>query len=321
MKREIQLLLQKYLENRCTEEELDQLFSYMANLSPHEAEETTRKLWNSTQFVPSSGSELEIFKQNILHKIQSNDNENFRSKKQKSHITLFITTAACIAVIITFFFLVYLPKGTNPITIGTLASEHKEIKLPDNTIVTLNENSQISYSPGFSSQDIRTVELKGEAYFNVTKDKKNNKHFQVKTQGLTIDVLGTIFNVKSDEKMTRIFLEEGSIRLKMENNSQLLMQPGEVVTYSNEENKILSSEETKPLVETSWKDNIIFFDKLPLREVISEVEKMYDVNLVFEQLPKLEKKINAGIPKNDLETTIKSLEKILGTNIKIKDMK
>lgn len=83
-----------------------------------------------------------------------------------------------------------------------------KITLPDSSIVWLNANACLRYPREFSEQ-VRQVEIKGEAFFEVRKDEK--KPFIVQTDGIGIRVLGTTFNVDAEpEKLRSLSLPEKS---------------------------------------------------------------------------------------------------------------
>ena len=103
-----------------------------------------------------------------------------------------------------------------------------KITLPDSSIVWLNANACLRYPREFSEQ-VRQVEIKGEAFFEVRKDEK--KPFIVQTDGIGIRVLGTTFNVDAEPEKTEITLLTGKIGLyKYTNQSQMadrILLPGE----------------------------------------------------------------------------------------------
>jgi ferric-dicitrate binding protein FerR (iron transport regulator) len=104
------------------------------------------------------------------------------------------------------------------------------VVLPDSTVVELNANSRISYREG----EPRKVWLDGEAFFQVRKKPATGANFQVVTDDLTVEVLGTAFNVVEKVGQTEVVLEEGSVKLNLERDfePELFMEPGELVAFS-----------------------------------------------------------------------------------------
>ena len=86
-----------------------------------------------------------------------------------------------------------------------------QIRLPDGSAIWLNAASSLKYPVSFNDAKERKVELKGEGYFEVAKDK--TKPFIVKTENQEVKVLGTHFNINAykDESFIKTTLLEGKI--------------------------------------------------------------------------------------------------------------
>ncbi len=98
-----------------------------------------------------------------------------------------------------------------------VATDHvKTDTLPDGSTITQNRNSTISYIGGAT----RNVELTGEAFFNVKHDP--NKPFIIKVNDVLITVLGTSFNVKSNNKTTEVIVETGIVSVTRKQRTEAL---------------------------------------------------------------------------------------------------
>jgi ferric-dicitrate binding protein FerR (iron transport regulator) len=184
------------------------------------------------------------------------------------------------------------------------------IDLPDGTIVWLNANSTIKYPKTFEGLSKREVYLTGEAYFDVVHHEK--LPFVVNTSNFHIEVLGTIFNVKSypeDEDQVAT-LVKGSIKLKTigiteSTNSEILLTPNQQVTYSKKDGKV-----TLDLVEsaavTSWVDGKYRFKNESFESISEKLEQEYRTKFYFSS-PALKKLYFTGtISRNDdLHTILK----------------
>ena len=154
--------------------------------------------------------------------------------------------------------------------------------LPDGTLVWLNCDSKITYSQGFGVKD-REVTLSGEAYFEVEKNEEQS--FIVKTEELKVTVLGTKFNVKNypKEDEVAITLQEGSIvvcnNLKEENDIRL--SPNQMVFLNKHEQKmrIVNVNASNSM---EWTNGYLFFDEVLLADIIKELERNYNVNIMLE---------------------------------------
>ncbi len=156
-----------------------------------------------------------------------------------------------------------------------------QMVLADGSKVWLNSESELIFPTAFNG-NIRSVEVKGEAYFEVAKNKA--KPFIVKTSGQQIRVLGTEFNVRnySDENQVITTLVEGSISLSPDNNTlaSVLLSPGEQVVLEFKNDRI-----SKQLVEVnefvSWKEGEYLFKSKPLVDVMNELARWYDLDVEF----------------------------------------
>ena len=88
------------------------------------------------------------------------------------------------------------------------------IKLPDGSLVQLNANSTLSFDTQWDASADRCVWLNGEAFFEVEKKPETKQKFKVITADLTVEVLGTEFNINSHHQQTRVFLQEGEDKIE-----------------------------------------------------------------------------------------------------------
>jgi len=162
-----------------------------------------------------------------------------------------------------------------------------QITLPDGTKVWLNSASTLKY-PSHFDDDERTVELIGEAYFDVTKvmEQKNTKRkawpFKVISAGQTIEVLGTEFNVTAytDEPETKTTLVEGSVQIVNHASKTVSqLQVGEQ-GINRGENITIKRVDVDQF--TAWKDGFFYFDGLAPNIAFSQLERWYDIEVIYE---------------------------------------
>ena len=142
----------------------------------------------------------------------------------------------------------------------------------------LNSGSTLSYS--LDSKNRREVQLSGEAFFNVAKDKKNP--FFVKTRDYTVKVYGTEFNVRaySDSNESETILKEGSVSIITGNSNEVKLSPGQ--RFFLNENKKYSLTEVTPDLYLSWKDNLLRINNERLEDLIIRMERWYGVKIYVE---------------------------------------
>lgn len=206
----------------------------------------------------------------------------------------------------------YLGKGEHMelaqmIEIKTNPGMTTSVVLPDSTVVYLNSESSLRYPSRFTGKS-REVELTGEGYFEVTKDKK--KRFIVSTVHQSqIEVYGTSFNVEAyaDDDRISTTLVEGSVAFHLKSKEgapqKITLTPNHKLVYLPEsgETKMYA---TTCEAETAWKDGNIIFKNTSMEEILRTLSKRYNVEFVVK---------NEHIQENSFTGTFSSqrLEHIL----------
>ncbi|WP_316840005.1 FecR family protein [Pedobacter gandavensis] len=163
-------------------------------------------------------------------------------------------------------------------TIETPKGGQYQVFLPDGTKVWLNAASKLTYPVSFVNRE-RTVELIGEAYFEVAKDAAHP--FKVKSIGQEIEVLGTHFNVNAypDETAVRTSLMEGSVKVSSGSGNGTLLKPGQQSTLIG---KSIQVEEVNLEEVLDWKNGNFIFNDEDLKSILRKVSRWYDVEIVYE---------------------------------------
>lgn len=219
--------------------------------------------------------------------------EILATKKEAKIVPLYknalFKIAAVIALCFGFLFSLY---QFNNETI--LASGKMNVTLPDNSLVALNENASIEYNKLFWNFN-RKVNLNGEAYFKVQKGEK----FQVITQNGTVSVLGTQFNVKTENETFEVSCYEGKVKVEASNQTSILTK-GMVVSLN--QHKLAPS--TTTLTEPSWKNEAIemTFENENLNAILAEIEKNYNVKITTNSTT--EQTFTGKIPTRDLDVAL-----------------
>lgn len=164
-------------------------------------------------------------------------------------------------------------------TIRTPRGGQYEVTLPDGSRVWLNAATSLRFPTAFTGAD-RTVELSGEAYFEVARAK--DKPFKVKVGKMTVDVLGTHFDVMAydDEESFRTTLLSGAVRVEGGDVSKVL-RPGEEATLGLDGRGMTEAEaDTDQAV--AWKNGLFQFESAGLPAVMRQVARWYDVDVHYE---------------------------------------
>jgi transmembrane sensor len=162
---------------------------------------------------------------------------------------------------------------TLPTNIQAHIASTQTIELPDSSKITLKENARISYKK-YGWPFNREVTLEGEAYFEVAK----GNTFTVLTPRGSVSVLGTSFNVKTENDILIVSCFEGLVSVNS-NGIDTLVTPGDSFSFATMvvNNKIYTS---KP----SWIFNESSFVDVPLEVVLMEIEKHYKVTLTTKNI-------------------------------------
>jgi len=186
-----------------------------------------------------------------------------------------------------------------------------DLKLPDGTSVVLNGNSEIKYD----TENPRDIELQGEAYFKVKPIPSTNAKFWVKTNDLKVEVYGTQFHVNTREEKTDVMLDEGSIHLVLQNGTTKKMAPGELVSFSKENDRVTHHKVTKELSYSLWREGTYVFNNSSLQEVMNNIEQAYGMKVEFIDEELKHQLLTGGIPNQNLKICLSAIEKATGTRM------
>lgn len=159
--------------------------------------------------------------------------------------------------------------------------------LSDGTKVWLNSESSLRYPTAFSGNE-RKVEITGEAYFEVTKQKQNvkgkiqNFPFLVTANGVITEVLGTQFNVNAfdDETAVRITLLEGSVKVAKGNDYKLL-KPGQQARLPIAEDHIYVAGNVVVSEVMAWKNGMFHFNDVDIQTMMRQIARWYNVEVEY----------------------------------------
>lgn len=160
-----------------------------------------------------------------------------------------------------------------------------QLTLSDGTKVWLNAESTLKFPSSFAAEKQRKVTLKGEAYFEVAKNKK--QAFVVSTDKQEVRVLGTHFNINSypDEQSTKTTLLEGSVSV-----NQTILTPGHESVLTN---GIIKVNKVNPNEAIDWKNGEFVCNNEPLNSIMRKISRWYDVEVVYSH-PELKNKTFSG---------------------------
>ena len=199
----------------------------------------------------------------------------------------------------------------------TVLAEHSGqlITLPDNSVVTLNKNATITYPRAFAD-DNRTVIMKGEAFFEVTRNEK--KPFTVNLGLSSVEVLGTSFNINAEDNNDRIEVVVNTGKVRFGTNSgkeTVVLTKGEKGTFMKNMNMI-SKVQNKDINFMAWKTRKIVFNDVDLDIVIQTVNKIYNSKITFSTDVGKNCKVTVSFDNQSIEAILSVLELTLDLEYK-----
>jgi len=246
-----------------------------------------------------------------------------RSSKSNSWITQFSRIAAAAVL----FFLIGIAAeymwtekfqtnfNSQYSTVVVPEGQKSMVFLPDSSSVWLNSGSSLKYKTSFNSK-IREVELEGEAFFEVRKDK--SKMFKVTAGSVNVEVYGTSFDVKNykEEKKLEVTVESGNVGVIRDGVRVAELVKGKQVSINEETNTMLLSDANVDVVK-AWKNNELIFDGTSFEEVIRYLERWYGVKITIEEKMKKRHNYTFKIKTESLTELLKLLQVITPLQYKI----
>lgn len=262
----------------------------------------------STYFKNGLQSSVEFDTDSALEKV---------SKRINVTKTLYLKVASMVATIAIGLFLVINNIDVKPeyITITNTSNKVKHLSLNDGSKIALNQNSSVKYIKNFQG-NIRFVELSGEGYFKVSKDK--TRPFIVDVDGAKITVLGTSFNIK--EKRDNILLSVNSGRVlfksKYSQDSLILTKNQSASIIKNEVGikKIASFDSNF----NSWITKQLKFKNTKLSQVCKSLSNYYDTTVVLKNQSDSNLILNSNFNNQKINDVIDLIEFALETDLEVK---
>lgn len=195
--------------------------------------------------------------------------------------------------------------------------QRSKIILPDSSEVWLNSGTRITYNNNFGYTN-REIILVGQAFFQVTKNKEIP--LIVNCNALKVKVLGTSFDVNaySNSKTIKVALQSGSVELLHSKNEsfQYELVPGEMAQYDIHSEQVVVNVVNVDRI-TAWTDGILYFKDSPMRDVLTQLERIYNIDIVVKD-PKIYKSVFTATIKNEtIEEIFRSIEYSCSVQCKI----
>lgn len=240
--------------------------------------------------------------------------------KLKSFMIKAFASAAVVVLISTVVLFTFKNKN-KPVEFITKYGQTLQIVLPDSSTVFLNGNSKLSYVNNWDNTSNREVTIDGEAYFSVKHTKNHQKFFVRMANNLSIEVLGTEFNVTKRDKNTRVVLNSGKIDLHMDGlkngNDVVQLKPGDLIEYQDK-NQSYTKQKVDPTTYSSWKNNRIIFDKTKIADVLQNLQYTYGLKVKVEDEKMLNMLVSGSAPTNNIQSLVHALSETFNVKFILK---
>jgi transmembrane sensor len=207
--------------------------------------------------------------------------------------------SAAAGVILAGFGIFFLEDEKDVFEYKTGYGETRVVLLPDSSTVILNANSHLSYRNNWDDQPARTVEVDGEAFFSVV-HKADDQPFKVTTaDGVTVEVLGTTFNIYHRSVDTKVVLNSGQISLSIpvaKKEKKILMKPGELIECGRD---VYKKRIVDPRIYAAWTEKKIILDQTSLREMVRMAKDNYGIVIQVESEKMLDQTVSGSMPISD----------------------
>lgn len=296
-------LFRKYLNGSCSVDEAQEMVHIwddpkLDNTLMHEAKSHWQSIdeKNNPLLKPDESKMImDRILDRLHHRIRLSEEENDNKRFVNKKIFSLFTKVAAVLLLPLIVYSVYVtskisghaPDTQNQIvwqTVKTPAGMQTDFQLPDGSHVWLNSGSVFKYPVPFDN-DVRQVELSGEAFLDVAKDAAHP--FLVKAGKMNIEVKGTRFNVINypDDSFTELILESGNVRLYAGNYNKsktvASINPGERALLDNVRNQ-LSVGKVDVDKYTAWKEGILIFRDDSMDEVVRKLNRWFNVEIILQ---------------------------------------
>ena len=242
---------------------------------------------------------------------------------KKRNIRRLIAVAASLVGIILLASLFFrYPAQNKPIAVTTRYGEIKEVLLPDSSVIILNANSHISFNKNWNTNQRREIWLDGEAFFDIKHLNKNPdtirpyERFLVHGKDMTIEVLGTAFDVRQRRGATEVVLQSGKIKITLKDSAQssIVLSPGDMFTYNPGMKQIIHTT-TVPEDYTAWREKKLILNDPTLAQIVNYLEDNYGKKIIVTDTALEKRKIEGPILLNNLDDALFIISTVLHTDI------
>jgi len=293
-------LIVRYLDGSLTDVEQVDVSERLAS-DPHFAHlmEHARTLWSASRYrsgaSPMLGEDIRRDWEKVAEAIQRDTRSSQRNPRglsryvHRRHIQVIRLAAILLVTILSSVFITYMALKPDPAPVQEMVfreiqtdrNQRVNLMLSDGTGVSLSVESRLIIPDKFAP-DVRQVELTGEARFDVAH--APNRPFLIRSGDVTVQVLGTDFGVRAYENENRVdvVVKSGSVAVERNGVSdpeRVVLSPGQLVSV-RAGNQPMVTRDVNADDYLGWMNGRMKFHETPFSEVISQLERWYDIQIV-----------------------------------------
>lgn len=316
LEQSIEQLFLRYLQNRATATEIEQVISMIAAGGYEEEWKAALSTFEAefTAAIPVTMPDEQALFQRISAKI---------SQQRKVHSLRWIGYAASILTVLTFGYLFWrtaapttnVPGSKLAHVTAKKSSGRKWIKLPDGSSVQLNSDSHLDYPESFQGKE-RVVRLTGEAFFDIRHDEHHP--FIIHTGKIKTTVLGTAFNIRSDAagKNVTVTVTRGKVMVQEAGRTLGVLIANEQLSWQME--KLPFKRRVNAAEVVAWKNQDLIMDDITLAQAAELIAQRYQLKVTFANEHVKHCRFTAAfLNRNDIEQVIAVLADITGASFEL----
>jgi transmembrane sensor len=318
-------LILRYLDGTCTPEECQKIEEWVASDTEHQKTiDRLRETWDTPE-VKMPKPDVEKALLNVVERagidpsfVKGNTDNIIRVQKRWKKTSIIyripamrvLRFAALVMVLLAasyFAFRLLWPFSAKDVHVAY--GKQKTVTLPDETRVTLDSGSYFRFPRSFQDKE-RIVILNGEGYFEVSDDQA--KPFVIHANQAIVTVLGTKFNVRAWRQNNKVIVAvaDGKVSLRPEGISQ---NRAEVFIEKGQMSRLVKNDIPTPPESTNidehlgWLEQKMVFQSVPLRQVLDQLERWYNLEFVLSDTLYAENRITVFIEKKPVDEILDML--------------
>lgn len=327
MESRLQYLFRRYLDNTCTQDELEEFLGFVQKSEHDESlRQLIRGMYDELKddgiTVPHVDEHGRLVLGNTANEPQPGSIPESSIKRKRRISTMSFATVLAVVIIGTVIITTQLNKRSKEErTLAVLTkkstnrSESKFILLEDSTQVWLNAATSLDFPDRFNAKK-REVYLAGEAFFDVKHADK--VPFVIHIGDMSVTVLGTAFNIKAypGQKNITVAVSRGKVKVTGKDGWEMTLVKGQQVKVNDHSNATAEKNVTDDLI-AGWQQGNIYYDDEPFKDIISDMERVYNVSVRIENPLVADQEISTSFKKEiGIEQALQVLCRLTDTELR-----